>query len=201
MWPFSKKKTLPGYSNDEWRPDGFDAFQKGKDFLYKDKNWHARRQEALECFDEAIECGYVDNADVYIGRGTCLQLLDYDLDAIDDFDRAIALQPEDSSTFYQRSISKSSTGDFRGCISDLQEAFRLLGVDNKYTRNVEAHARETGYKDAAHFYRLQMDFAKTSLDGFEDSVARSGWTGLHAREYYEKRANKRRRGSVQNPEE
>jgi tetratricopeptide (TPR) repeat protein len=90
-------------------PAGFEAFQKGEDSLFK-----RRMQEALECFDEATECGYVDNADVYIGRGTCLQSLGYDLDAIDDFDKAISLQPENSLTFYQRSLSKPAAGDFRG---------------------------------------------------------------------------------------
>jgi tetratricopeptide (TPR) repeat protein len=144
------------------------------------REWTERMKEAeaLEGFDEAINCGYVDNGDVYIDRGICLQSLNYDLDAIDDFDRAIALQPENSLTFYMRSISKRSTGDFRGCVSDLQEAIRLAGVDNKYTRNLDAHVRETGYKDSAHYYRLQMDSSKITLDQFEDSVARSGWTGF-----------------------
>lgn len=158
---------------------GFEAFQKGEDFLFK-----KRMQEALECFDEAINCGYVDNADVYIGRGICLQSLDYDLDAIDDFDRAIALQPENSLTFYQRSLSKTATGDLRGCVSDLQEAIRLADVDNKYTRGLDAHARETGYKDSAHYYRTAMDFAKCRLDDVECGSMR---------EYYERRANMRRR--------
>jgi tetratricopeptide (TPR) repeat protein len=165
---------------------GVEAFKKGKDFLSQ-----KQMQEALECFDEAIDCGYVDNADVYFNRGSCFQSLDYDLDAIDDFDRAIILQPENSLTFYMRSLSKTATSDLRGCISDLQEAIRLADVDNKYTRDIDVHARETGYKDSAHYYRLQMDSAKIRLDEFEGSM----------REYYEKRANRRRRGSAKNAEE
>ncbi len=191
MWPFTKKKTLPGFSHDE-ASVGFEAYHKGEDFLSK-----KQMQEALECFDEAINSGYVDNADVYSGRGLCLQSLNYDLDAIDDFDRAIALQPENSLTFYLRSLSKSSTSDLRGCVSDLEEAIRLAGVDNEYTRNVDAHARETGYKDAAYYYRKQMDFYKVRLDSEANRRAFSGRMG----EYYEKRANKRRRGSAQNVEE
>jgi hypothetical protein len=79
-----------------WR-EACDAFQKGKDFYFK-----KRMQEALGCFDEAIDCGYVDDADVYAMRGGCLQSLDFDLDAIDDFDGVIALKPEDCVTLFQR---------------------------------------------------------------------------------------------------
>jgi len=191
MWPFTKNKTLPGFSHDE-ASVGFEAFQKGEDFLSK-----KQMQEALECFDEAINCGYVANADVYSGRGICLQSLNYDLDAIDDFNKAIALQPENSLTFYMRSLSKTATSDLHGCISDLQEAIRLLDVDNEYTRNVDAHARETGYKDAAYYYRKQMDFYRVRLDSEANRRAFADRMG----EYYEKRANKRRRGSVNNAEE
>jgi tetratricopeptide (TPR) repeat protein len=152
-------------NSEDRKAAGVEAFKKGEDFLSK-----KRMQEALECFDEAIDCGYVDNADVYAMRGSCLQSLDYDLDAIDDFDRAIVLQPENSLTFYQRSLSKTAAGDLRGCVSDLQAAIRLADVDNKYTRGLDVHARETGYKDSAHYYRLQMDSAKIRLDGFEGSM-------------------------------
>jgi tetratricopeptide (TPR) repeat protein len=164
---------------------GVDAFIKGNDFFCK-----KRMQEALECFDEAIECGYIDDADVYINRATCLQSLDYPLDSIDDFDRAIALQPENSFTFSQRSLSKSASGDLRGCVSDLQEAIRLADVDNKYTRFSDAYVRELGYKNSAGYYWPQLVRARIHLDELEGSM----------REYWEKRANRRRRGSSKNVE-
>jgi tetratricopeptide (TPR) repeat protein len=166
-----------------WR-DGFDAFQKGKDFYFE-----RRMQEALDCFDEAIDCGYVDDADVYAMRGGCLQSLNFDLDAIDDFDRAIALEPENSVTFFQRSLSKGSTRDFRGRVSDLQEAIRLAGVDNAYTRSLDVHARETGYKNAADYYEMQMESAKLDLEWLDDP--NSSLQG-----YYKKTANMLRRTNV-----
>jgi tetratricopeptide (TPR) repeat protein len=165
-------------NSEDRKAPGVEAFNKGEDFLSK-----KRMQEALECFDEAIDCGYIGNTDVYAMRGSCLQSLGYDLDAIDDFDRAIVLKPENSLTFYQRSLSKTAAGDLRGCVSDLQEAIRLADVDNRYTRGLDVHARETEYKDSAHYYLLQMDSAKIRLDEFEGPM----------REYYEKRANRRRR--------
>ena len=180
-----------------WR-DGFDAFQKGKDFYFerrgKDFNHKRRMQEALDCFDEAIDCGYVDDADVYSMRGGCLQSLNFDLDAIGDFDRAIALEPENSVTFFQRSLSKGSTRDFCGRVSDLQEAIRLAGIDNAYTRSLDAHARETGYKNSADYYEMQMESAKLDLEWLDDP--NSSLQG-----YYKKTANMRRRTNVRRTRE
>jgi hypothetical protein len=42
-----------------------------------------------------------------------------------------------------------------------------------------------------------MDGAKIRLDGFEDAFKRGGLAGDLAREFYEKRVNKRRRASRQ----
>ncbi|MFH1769230.1 MAG: tetratricopeptide repeat protein [Parcubacteria group bacterium] len=146
-------------------------------------------QEALDCFDKAIDCGYVDDADVYAMRGGCLQSLNFDLDAIDDFDKAIALEPEDSNTFFQRSLSKCSTRDSHGCVSDLQEAIRLASVDNKYTRSHDSQSREWGYRNSAEFYEMEMESAKLDLDAFDDP--HSSLQG-----YYNKTANMRRRPNV-----
>jgi tetratricopeptide (TPR) repeat protein len=146
-------------------------------------------QEALYCFDQAIDCGYVDDADVYAMRGGCLQSLNFDLDAIDDFDKAIALEPENSVTFFQRSLSKGATRDFRGRVNDLKEAIRLAGIDNVFTRNLDAHAKETGYRSSTHYYEMQMVAAKLDLGNLDDPDG-------SLQGYYEKTANKRRRASV-----
>ena len=175
---FFRKRAIKRLETEQiaqrWR-DGFDAFQKGKDFYFerrgKDFNHKRRMQEALDCFDKAIDCGYVDDADVYAMRGGCLQSLNFDLDAIDDFGRAIALEPEDSNTFFQRSLSKGATRDFHGCVSDLQEAIRLAGVDNKYTRSHDSQAREWCYRNSAHFYEMKMESAKLDLDAFDDPAS------------------------------
>ena len=83
-----------------------------------------RTQDALNCFDSAVACGYED-ATLFSSRGSCLQTLKWHLDAIDDFNRAIALEPKDSNGYFMRSISKSATGDLHGSVSDLQEAIRV----------------------------------------------------------------------------
>ena len=172
--------------NQRWL-DGFDAFQKGRDLYFK-----RRIQEALDCFDEAIDCGYVEDADVYAMRGGCLQSLNFHLDAIDDFDRSIALESENSLTFFDRSLSKGATRDFRGQVSDLQEAIRLAGIDNEYTRSHDAHARETGYKNSAHYYEMEMVRAKLDLDHHDRFENR--YSSMQG--YYKKTGNMQRRQNV-----
>jgi tetratricopeptide (TPR) repeat protein len=149
-------------TSQRWRK-ACDAFGKGKK-QYLEK----RMQEALGYLDEAVGCGYVDDADVYAMRGGCLQSLDFDLDAIDDFNRAIALEPENCNLFFQRSFSKESIGDLQGKAADLEKAINLAEIDNKYIRIYDEYAREEGCRNCAHLYRRQMIRAKLLLQEQED---------------------------------
>lgn len=187
-----KKRTTQQSENDKRCLEGFNAFQKANDFFLK-----KRVQETLDCCDKAIDCGYVDDAEVYSMRGWCLQSLNYDLDAIEDFDRAIALQPEDSDFFFQRSISKGSTGDQHGRVSDLREAIRLAGIDNACTRSHDALAKEWGYENSAHFYEMQMVMAKDDLVFLEENSDPASSSYTYYQEFFKKKANMRRRPKVQ----
>ena len=63
---FRKKTSQPSKTEQiaQRLREGFDAFQKGKAFYFK-----KRMQEPLDCFDEAIDCGHVDDEDEYAMRG------------------------------------------------------------------------------------------------------------------------------------
>lgn len=138
-----KKKAAPSIeANGRWS-EGLDLFERGKQHYAAQPT---RAQEALDCFDLAIECGFED-AEVYGSRGSCLQELDFNLDALDDFDKAISLEPEDSNLYYMRSFSKSATGDFHGCVSDLEEAIQLSKIDGDLNRNYDIAAKEMGHMD------------------------------------------------------
>ncbi len=178
-----------------WR-DGFNAFQKGKDFYFK-----KRIPEALDCFDEAIDCGYVDDADVYGMRGGCLQTLKFDLDAIDDFDKAIALEPANCVTYFQRSLSEGATGDQHGRVSDLQEAIRRARVDNAYTRSDDAYVRELGFGSCAEYYEMQLGLAKLDLKFLEENSNLAVSSNSYYQEYFKEKANMRRRPNIKRPGE
>jgi len=132
-----------------------------------------RFTEALKCFDDAIALTRgvdIDAAEVFNCRGGTLQALNFDLDAIDDFNRAISSAPDDCNSFYQRSFSKVATGDLSGAISDLGEAIRLSRVDNALNKVYDEGAREKGYNCVADLYEMQLFAAKERLD-FQERIA------------------------------
>lgn len=154
------KKPATGTTEDTklWQM-GYEALERGRELYFKNEV-----QQAMRYFDIAIDSGF-EGADVYCMRGGCLQSLKFDLDAIDDFTKAIEFDPEDSNYYFMRSISKGAVGDPQGRIDDLNEAIRLAGIDSASTRSHNANAREMGYTDGvAGMYRMQMMFANLDLE-------------------------------------
>lgn len=126
---------------------------------------------ALELLDQAISDGH-DDADARADRGLCLQQLGFHLDAIDDFDAAIAKEPNDSNLYLMRSWSKSGIGDFLGCVEDQKEAIRVSSIDNAAQRSHEAGAREQGHANLAALYRSYLCLSQLKLDAERDDEAR-----------------------------
>jgi tetratricopeptide (TPR) repeat protein len=89
-----------------------------------------------------------------------LQALGFELDAIDDFNEAIAREPEDANLYFMRAMSKGHTGDFDGSISDHQEAVRLSKADTQNNAYLNDYAKETGWPSATTFYEQYLRFAQ-----------------------------------------
>ena len=156
---FFKKPATEPTENDHLLRERYKSFERGQDLYFQNDV-----QQALRCFDTAIDSGFED-ADAYGMRGECLQSLKFHLDAIDDFTKAIELDPEDSNTYFQRSISKGAVGDLHGCVDDLNEAIRLAGIDSASTRSHNALARENGSKEGVVvMYRTRMLRANLDLE-------------------------------------
>ncbi len=146
--------------------DSTDLWLKGQKSLERGKELYFQNefQLALKCFDSAVESGFQDE-NVYFMRGGCLQSLQFDLDAIDDFTKATEIDPEDSNYYFMRSISKGAIGDTQGRMEDLNEAVRLACIDSVSTRSHNAYARENGYKEGvADMYRMQIVLANIDLE-------------------------------------
>jgi tetratricopeptide (TPR) repeat protein len=173
--------------------EGHKAFCLAKDFYDK-----RQLEEAINCFDLALEYGYDDNVDLYFMRGWCLQNTGYDLDAIDDFDKAIALEAEDGNYLFLRSISKWSSGDLLGRIADLKEAIRLVSMDNVYNRAYDTYAQEQGYTNCAQFFQAHLNRALSDLDFFQEAYDPDNRWCAHKKELLEKRSNKKRRPLIKN---
>jgi tetratricopeptide (TPR) repeat protein len=135
---------------EKWRA-GYHAYEMAEVHFRED-----RLEQALDCLDKAIVCGY-EEADVFSMRGSCLQSLGYDLDAIDDFDKAIMLGDTDCNTYYMRAHSKRyGPRDLDGCIRDLQEAIRLSQLPTELNREHDEFARSNGWGSNADYYIQQL---------------------------------------------
>ena len=155
---FKQPAAEPTESERLWL-EGHKAFARGSS-LYCQKVY----QQALHCFDTAIDSGF-ERAEVYSMRGGCLNFLKFHLDAIADFTKAIEFEADDSNSYFSRANSKIAVGDMQGGIEDFKEAIRVAGIDSPSNRSHNAWARENGYKDGvACMYRNQMAFALFALD-------------------------------------
>src|SRR5947209_3017128 len=83
-----------------------------------------RWPEALNCLDVAIERGF-DRDDIFVSRAACLQALGFDLDAIDDFNKAIALEPDDCNLYFMRGLSLREVCRYRDADEDFRTAVAL----------------------------------------------------------------------------
>lgn len=154
---FGSPDNSTSEANSRWIR-GYSAFQKGEELYI---NNHV--QQALEYFDQAIADGFTDT-EVYTSRGSCLQLLNFDLDAIDDFTKAIARETKDCNLFYMRSVSRDAVGDFRGRVGDLQETIRLAGVPSRLNDAYNEAAQEQGWNQNVQRYMMELETANRQLE-------------------------------------
>lgn len=156
--------------------EGKKAFQIGKElFLETTRNnslsTERRKQKitaCLEFLDKAIENGY-DEVEAFSLRGTCLRDLNYDLDAIEDFDKCIELEPERADFYYNRALAKQYIYDLEGGLEDYKKAIEFSKLENGNTRFWNNYAKETGFESATHRYEYSLLFLQEDLESAKTS--------------------------------
>lgn len=163
------KKTKIELSPDElalsdrmW--DGFKFFSKGQDCYL-----NRQPSEALSYLDRALEYDFEENfshdlSELYDLRAACLQELRYHYDAINDFDKSIILDPNDSNKFFSRSTSKGAILDYVGEITDLEEAIQLSKTNTLLNSEYNDEVRNQGYKNAVQMFEMRLRTAKNNLE-------------------------------------
>jgi tetratricopeptide (TPR) repeat protein len=122
-----------------------------------------RFADALPHFDAAIAAGHAD-AETLGHRAQCLHALGFSLDAIDDLNQSIALEPNDSNSYFLRSLSKSAVGDLEGAVADLELAVRVATVANEFQRSHDAGARELGHASASEMFAARLPIARMQVE-------------------------------------
>lgn len=109
---------------------------------------------ALEIFDELINLGIEDpeqEADAYTGRGAALFYMGFHEAAVEDFTRAIELNPNQARPFNGRGLSYSSLGEVENALADYNQG---IEVDPSYIFT---------YRSRGQYY--------TSLGEYESALA------------------------------
>lgn len=123
----------------------------------------------------------------YSIRGGCLQEFGYDFDAINDFDKLIALSPNDSNNYFMRSASKNTILDYEGEIDDLEKAIHLSTNDSPLNRNYNTGARTMGYESVLRFYQQALFCAKIDLQAkLEDIQEIENASNIERKEFLQK---------------
>ena len=71
--------------------------------------------------------------------------MDLDLDAIDDFTKAIEYDPANAQLYYNRAFAKILTGDYEGAMSDRATTFELIKADTTVNRSESEKALSENY--------------------------------------------------------
>lgn len=137
--------------------DGLEFFRIGKE-LFLNKEF----EKAIENFDKSIDCGIEDG--VYEFRGMSLQALNFDLDAIDDFDKAIAQNPEDANLYFFRGLSRSAAGYIVDSIKDFSRAVELSKIPNELNKNYNSTIKGKGWQSITDFYNSYLIREKDTLE-------------------------------------
>lgn len=97
-------------------------------------------------------------------RGTILQQMSFDLDAIEDFTKAIEQEPDDSNNFFMRSLSLGAVGDVQRHVKDLEETIRVAGLGGSANQSHNEMVKEQGFKSVAQFYQHYLTMAQMHLE-------------------------------------
>lgn len=108
---------------------------------YKVGNIHSESgnyRQALKAYGEAIELYpfYPQSADLYTNRGNAYGNLAYYDKAINDYNKAIEVNPRQADAYYNRGVINDSLGNRKQAMSDWRKAIDLNPMDKDASNNL-----------------------------------------------------------------
>jgi len=101
----------------------------------------------------------------YLNRGNAKLANDDDFGAIDDYSRAIEINPKNADSYYNRASAKKESMDYNGAIADYDLVFKLSPFDGEAYCS-RGHAKNIlGYKVSAC-----MDYKKAKELGCHEAI-------------------------------
>ncbi len=135
---------------------GLEAFRTGCSLSSKRQD-----DDAIRHFDIAIKNGVVE---AYEQRGYCLQSLGFFIDSIEDFTKAIAVNPKDCNLYFCRGIARHTVGDLALAISDKHLAIEYSKLKNPVNSQRDEIAKAKGSNSLTEYYELYMALWERDLE-------------------------------------
>lgn len=102
-----------------------------------------RWEEAMECWNQLVAM-HPDHGDHYNNRGVCKFNLRFK-HAIDDFNKAIELEPDNPYFYSSRAYVRDKIGDTEGSVADYKRAHELDPSDALVLNNLGLAEQKLGY--------------------------------------------------------
>jgi MinD-like ATPase involved in chromosome partitioning or flagellar assembly/tetratricopeptide (TPR) repeat protein len=115
-------------------------------------NW----TDALSSYSIALETLSTD-ADLYRKRAVVLWEMKNPVDALKDFDKALALKPDDYDLLVARGEARLSENDAKGSIEDLNRALKLGGQARPWELLAAAYEHDSQFDEAAKAYTARLE--------------------------------------------
>lgn len=112
---------------------------------YESKNY----QEAIELYDKILDLNS-KSYNALTMRAQCLEILNYNLDAIDDYNNALSIENSDGNIFGLLGLLYIKIGEFKKGLSNLQTATNL----------------------GEEMYQSNLDMFQTFSDGMIESMTK-----------------------------
>ena len=123
----------------------------------KTTTWEVRVEEARQQFEAAV-----GDAEMYLRMGTVAHESGEYGKAIEDYDEAIRLDPQEANTYYNRGIAYGNLGQHERAIEDFDEA---ISLDPQFA--LAYHGRGVMYEGLGQQKLADRDFGKAKELGVE----------------------------------
>ncbi len=122
----------------------------------------------------------------YTWRGMCLNVLGHPLDAVDDFNEALKMDPSDANNFFTRGICYSSIGEIDEAKADFEKAVQLepdiyvyqhflemnyITFTSKHKKIQINKRKENAEKDGLLKRRIKSEYFPEFIEPSEDEFA------------------------------
>ena len=170
--PASAQAPAPGAA--QTRPDGRPDGRRGETDALLDALKKADSEMAAASFEAKLRESWLRAgapvAALLLGKGTRNLRNDADDEALDDFDAALVIDPDYMEAFNRRAMARSTLGDYRGALADIQEVLkrepRHFGAFQTLSRIAEARQ---DYSGALRAWEKVLDLAP-KLPGGEERL-------------------------------